>query len=195
MLRIEEIVGNVDDDFRDHLLEMDDTKLRALLADSQTLRHLLPMGVSYREAVTVINAILEYRAPPPEEAPAPAPPAAKKPRAPRKKKPVPEAQAQPVPEEAILPPPPQAEEPSEMKAPPLPEPSATPEPEPEPEPVLPPLPEGEGRAERELASPAPEPVPEHPESLPPLKPRWRDHIILILPVMLAAALVILLLSR
>ena len=65
MLRIEEIASNVDDDFRDHLLAMDDAKLKALLADSTGLRHLLPMGVSYKEAVAAINAILEFRAQPP----------------------------------------------------------------------------------------------------------------------------------
>ena len=72
----------MDDDFRDYLLEMADERLHVLLADSQMLRHLLPLGVSYREAVTAINAILEYRAQPPS---APPPPARKK-RAPRKKK-------------------------------------------------------------------------------------------------------------
>jgi hypothetical protein len=178
MLRIEEIVGNVDDDFRDYLLEMDDAKLHALLADSQTLRHLLPMGVSYREAVTVINAILEYRAQPPEETRPPPP--VKKARAPRKKKTTPpplEALTDPVPE-ATPPPPPPAEE------------------APEPKPPSPPLPEGEGRGEGKAPRPLdslPEPAP--PMSLPRLKPRLRDHVILVLPVMLAAALVILLLSR
>jgi len=91
MLRIEEIVGNVDDDFRDYLLEMADERLHVLLADSQMLRHLLPLGVSYREAVTAINAILEYRAQPPS---APPPPARKK-RAARKRK---AAAAKPDPE-------------------------------------------------------------------------------------------------
>ena len=170
MLRIEEIVGNVDDDFRDHLLEMDDAKLRGLLDDSQTLRHLLPMGVSYREAVTVITAILEYRAQPPEEAPPPV--TVKKPRAPRKKKAAP-IPSDPVPE-PVPPPPPQAEDRSEMEAPPPPEPL--------PAPVT-------------MPEPAPSPAPDHPMALPTLRPRWRDHVILVLPVMLAAALVILLLSR
>ncbi len=108
MLRIEEIVGNVDDDFRDHLLEMGDERLRALLDDSHALRHLLPLGVSYREAVTAITAILEYRANPPEE---PAPPPPKKKRPARKKKvattePDPEPEPEPVPVEAPDGPPP-----------------------------------------------------------------------------------------
>ncbi|MDO8607995.1 MAG: hypothetical protein Q7R40_15785 [Phaeospirillum sp.] len=164
MLRIEEIVGNVDDDFRDHLLEMDDGRLRALLADSQTLRHLLPMGVSYKEAVTAINAILDYRALPPEEQALPLPP--KKKRAPRKKK------AAVV--EAPLPPFPEDEGRDEGEPPPGPE----PEPEPEPEPP-----------------PEPEEAPTERLTLPTLRPRRRDHVILLLPVILAAVLVVLLLTR
>lgn len=107
MLRIEEIVGNVDDDFRDYLLEMDDAKLRALLADSTALRHLLPMGVSYTEAVTAINAILEYRAQP-LDAP-PDLPAVKKKRPPRKTavkaRPSPPSRPEPdpTPEPSIMP--------------------------------------------------------------------------------------------
>jgi hypothetical protein len=118
MLRIEEIVGNVDDDFRDYLLEMDDAKLRALLADSTALRHLLPMGVSYAEAVTAITLILDYRAQPPD-VPPPAAAALKKKRAPRKAA----AKAKPSPPPSPLPPP----EPD-----PTPEPSTMPESKPQP---------------------------------------------------------------
>lgn len=155
MLRIEEICTNVDDDFRDHLLAMDDGRLNALLADSTALRHLLPLGVSYKEAVAAITAILEFRAQPPEE-PEPEPARAK--RAPRKKAP-------PVPRagEEIVPPDPRVE--------------AAAEPAPvAPVPAPPPIP---------VSSPCDDRL-----SLPPLKLRWRDRIILVLPVALAAAVLV-----
>ena len=186
MLRIEEIVGNVDDDFRDHLLGMDDGRLRALLADSHALRHLLPLGVSYREAVTAIDAILDYRANPPEPPPAPPQPAKKKLTARQKKVPPPEPEPEParVAEAAVI--------------------ASIPEPD---APLAPP---DEGHIPRqeeptatigEMQVTPPPPVeiepkpPEEHVTLPPLHPRRRDNIILLLPIIIAAVLVILLLVR
>ena len=195
MLRIEEICTNVDDDFRDHLLELDDDKLRALLADSTALRHLLPMGVSYKEAVTAITAIMAFRAQPPEDIPPP--PAItepeKKKRAPRKKKPVPQAPSPTLPRQAegggsvesqrlltaegggsaecqrLL----TAEDAPKLE-------------QPEPKPVIASLP----------PAPRPLPPPHDHLALPPLKQRWRDHAILVIPMVLAlAVLVILLIKR
>jgi hypothetical protein len=65
VLRIEEIVGNVDDDFRDVLLEMDDERLQALLADRRALSDMRPVGISHRDAQAIIHAILDFRAQPP----------------------------------------------------------------------------------------------------------------------------------
>ncbi|MBI5163155.1 MAG: hypothetical protein HY985_04545 [Magnetospirillum sp.] len=62
MLRIEEIVGAMDDEFRYVLAAMDDSTLRLLLEDVSALRRLRPVGVSNREARAMITAILDTRA-------------------------------------------------------------------------------------------------------------------------------------
>lgn len=101
MLRIEEIVGAMDDEFRYALDALDSDRLKDLAEDKAALRRLRPVGVSHAEAVAMIQAILERRA-------RPKPPP--KPRKPRRKaaKPPPEPTA-PAPrpaEPARLAPPP-----------------------------------------------------------------------------------------
>lgn len=62
MLRIEEIVGAMDDEFRYALAALDDQRLAALAADKAALRRLRPVGVSHAEAMAMIAAIQEHRA-------------------------------------------------------------------------------------------------------------------------------------
>ena len=62
MLRIEEIVGAMDDEFRFALEAFDDVKLAELAADKAALRRLRPVGVSQAEAMSMIAAIQERRA-------------------------------------------------------------------------------------------------------------------------------------
>jgi hypothetical protein len=103
MLRIEEIVGAMDDEFRYALEALDDERLVALAGDKAALRRLRPVGVSHAEALAMIAAIQERRARP---APKPRP----KPRTRRKStakpviEPVIEPEAEPViePEAEIL---------------------------------------------------------------------------------------------
>lgn len=78
MLRIEEIVGAMDDEFRYALDAMDSDRLTALAADRAALRRIRPVGVSTDEALQMIHAILERRAQPPKPKPKPRP---RKPRA------------------------------------------------------------------------------------------------------------------
>ncbi|KAF0223819.1 MAG: pathoproteinis-related protein 1-like [Rhodospirillaceae bacterium] len=80
MLRIEEIVGAMDDEFRYSLDALSDEKLAALAADKAALRRLRPVGVSNAEALAMITAIQDKR----ERARNAPPPKPKKPRAPRK---------------------------------------------------------------------------------------------------------------
>lgn len=82
MLRIEEIVGAMDDEFRYSLDALSDEKLAALAADKAALRRLRPVGVSNAEALAMITAIQDKR----EKARNAPPPKPKKPRAPRKPK-------------------------------------------------------------------------------------------------------------
>ena len=65
MLRIEEIAGAMDDDFRDALADMDSERLEALRADKRALDRLRPVGVSHGEALAMIGAILSARVVPP----------------------------------------------------------------------------------------------------------------------------------
>ena len=62
MLRIEEIVGAMDDEFRYLLDGLDEDRLTALLADAPALRRLRPVGVSQAEARTMILAVQDTRA-------------------------------------------------------------------------------------------------------------------------------------
>lgn len=82
MLRIEEIVGAMDDEFRYSLDALSDEKLAALAADKAALRRLRPVGVSNAEALAMITAIQDKR----EKARNAPPTRPKKPRAPRKPK-------------------------------------------------------------------------------------------------------------
>lgn len=82
MLRIEEIVGAMDDEFRYSLDALSDEKLAALAADKAALRRLRPVGVSNAEALVMITAIQDKR----EKARNAPPTRPKKPRAPRKPK-------------------------------------------------------------------------------------------------------------
>ncbi len=61
MLRIEEIVGAMDDEFRYALATLDDERLNVLLDDNAGLRRLRPVGVSNREAQAMIRTILAAR--------------------------------------------------------------------------------------------------------------------------------------
>lgn len=61
MLRIEEIAGAMDDDFRDALDDMDDERLGGLRADKAALDRLRPVGVSHREALAMIESIMAAR--------------------------------------------------------------------------------------------------------------------------------------
>lgn len=107
MLRIEEIVGAMDDEFRYSLEALSDERLAQLLADKAALRRLRPVGVSNAEAQAMIVAIQNKRATP---VPAKATPRPRK--APRPKKAfvtTPETVASPppttIPAPARLPPP------------------------------------------------------------------------------------------
>lgn len=71
MLRIEEIAGAMDDDFRDALDGMDDERLAALKADKKSLDWLRPVGVSHREAMAMIESIMAARLAPPPPPPPP----------------------------------------------------------------------------------------------------------------------------
>jgi len=62
MLRIEEIVGAMDDEFRILLDGLDDDRLTALKADAKALRRLRPVGVSQTEAQAMIQALQQTRA-------------------------------------------------------------------------------------------------------------------------------------
>ncbi|MGE5547929.1 MAG: hypothetical protein ACM33T_13580 [Solirubrobacterales bacterium] len=62
MLRIEEIVGCMDDEFRYALDQLDGATLAGLRNDQAALRRMRPVGISHREAVAMIDAILEARA-------------------------------------------------------------------------------------------------------------------------------------
>ncbi|WP_291721265.1 hypothetical protein [Magnetospirillum sp. 64-120] len=99
MLRIEEIVGAMDDEFRYSLEALSDERLAQLMADKAALRRLRPVGVSTAEAQAMIAAIQDKRAHPPAK------PAAKprKPRPPRKPKAVPPAEAPPLAAEPVPP--------------------------------------------------------------------------------------------
>ena len=61
MLRIEEIVGAMDDEFRYALDALSDERLAALAADKAALRRLRPVGVSHAEALAMIAAIQAKR--------------------------------------------------------------------------------------------------------------------------------------
>ncbi|MCR6632482.1 MAG: hypothetical protein NVV74_21910 [Magnetospirillum sp.] len=61
MLRIEEIVGAMDDEFRYALEALSDERLEALAADKAALRRLRPVGVSHAEALAMIAAIQDRR--------------------------------------------------------------------------------------------------------------------------------------
>jgi hypothetical protein len=61
MLRIEEIVGAMDDEFRYALDVLSDERLAALAADKAALRRLRPVGVSHAEAMAMIAAIQAKR--------------------------------------------------------------------------------------------------------------------------------------
>lgn len=61
MLRIEEIVGAMDDEFRYALDVLSDERLAALAADKAALRRLRPVGVSHAEALAMIAAIQAKR--------------------------------------------------------------------------------------------------------------------------------------
>lgn len=83
MLRIEEIVGAMDDEFRYSLDALSDERLAQLMADKAALRRLRPIGVSNAEAQAMIAAIQKKRA----EPVAPPAPRLRKPRPPRKVQP------------------------------------------------------------------------------------------------------------
>lgn len=61
MLRIEEIVGAMDDEFRYALDALSDERLAVLVADKAALRRLRPVGVSHAEALAMIAAIQTSR--------------------------------------------------------------------------------------------------------------------------------------
>lgn len=61
MLRIEEIVGAMDDEFRYALDALGDERLAELAADKAALRRLRPVGVSHAEALAMIAAIQANR--------------------------------------------------------------------------------------------------------------------------------------
>lgn len=115
MLRIEEIVGAMDDEFRYSLDALSDERLATLAADKAALRRLRPVGVSNAEALAMIAAIQAKR----EKARTAPPAKPKKPRAARKPKVVVEAE----PSVVALPPAP-ASLPAPVKAACLPSPSA-----------------------------------------------------------------------
>lgn len=178
MLRIEEIVGAMDDEFRYSLDALSDEKLAALAADKAALRRLRPVGVSNAEALAMIVAIQDKR-----EKARNAPPAKpKKPRAPRKPKVMVEPGPEPEPEPpvAALPPAP-ASLPAPVKAACLPSPSARGPairlgPPPQDGPVL-------------ITEPPPKPV-------PPIPPRFRHggrDFLVLLSLCVAAGVVIALL--
>jgi hypothetical protein len=173
VLRIEEIIGAMDDEFRYSLDALSDEKLAALAADKAALRRLRPVGVSNAEALVMITAIQDKR-----EKARNAPPAKpKKPRAPRKSKDKTEAvvievqvEVEPPMPQAILPPPakaaclppPQAHGPAIRLGPP-----------PQDGPVL-------------ITEPPPKPA---PPARPRFRPGGRDFLIL-LSLCVAAGVVI-----
>lgn len=61
MLRIEEIVGAMDDEFRYALDALSDERLAELAADKSALRRLRPVGVSHAEALEMIATIQARR--------------------------------------------------------------------------------------------------------------------------------------
>ena len=61
MLRIEEIVGAMDDEFRYALDALGDDRLAELAVDKAALRRLRPVGVSHAEAMAMIAAIQARR--------------------------------------------------------------------------------------------------------------------------------------
>lgn len=61
MLRIEEIAGAMDDDFRYALMDLSSDQLRALSTQKSKLTSLRPVGVSHAEAMAMIAAILANR--------------------------------------------------------------------------------------------------------------------------------------
>lgn len=93
MLRIEEIVGAMDDEFRYSLEALSDERLAQLMADKAALRRLRPIGVSTAEAQAMIAAIQHKRANPPAKP--------RKPRTPRKPKAVTPAETPPLAAEPI----------------------------------------------------------------------------------------------
>lgn len=116
MLRIEEIVGAMDDEFRYALDALSDERLSQLAADKSALRRLRPVGVSHAEALEMIAAIqtrrAEQRRKAEEAEKRKAARAAKRKIAPRRKKAAPTGASEPLPEPpeipvaAVLPPPP-----------------------------------------------------------------------------------------
>lgn len=62
MLRIEEIVGAMDDEFRYALDALSDRRLAELASDKAALRRLRPVGVSHAEALEMIATIQHHRA-------------------------------------------------------------------------------------------------------------------------------------
>ncbi|AVM73823.1 hypothetical protein [Magnetospirillum gryphiswaldense] len=178
MLRIEEIVGAMDDEFRYSLDALSDEKLAALAADKAALRRLRPVGVSNAEALAMIVAIQDKR----EKARNAPPTKPKKPRPPRKAKVVVEPGPEPEPEPpvAALPPAP-ASLPAPAKTACLPPPTAHGPairlgPPPQDGPVL-------------ITEPPPKPV-------PPIPPRFRHggrDFLVLLSLCVAAGVVIALL--
>jgi len=98
MLRIEEIVGAMDDEFRYALDVLDDERLVALAADKAALRRLRPVGVSHAEAMAMIAAIQAKRATGTQKAAPLKPRRTRKKASPRPRTPCPT-------EPAVLPPP------------------------------------------------------------------------------------------
>lgn len=107
MLRIEEIVGAMDDEFRYALDALSDEQLTVLEHDKSALRRLRPVGVSHAEALAMISAIQERRAAarlrPPPRKPGPPRKSAASPRRSRKASSPPLATAEPK-TSRILPP-------------------------------------------------------------------------------------------
>lgn len=181
MLRIEEIVGAMDDEFRYSLEALSDERLAQLLADKAALRRLRPVGVSNAEAQAMIVAIQNKRA-----NPVPAKPQPRPRKAPRPKK------AAVTAPEIVAPPP--SSTPTTM-------PSSTPAPARLPPPADPLLlapPASHGPAIRlgppQKAGPAIEMGPPPPPPLPPMRarvalasPAARRHALILGAVCLALA--------
>jgi len=126
MLRIEEIVGAMDDDFRDALEALDDARLAELAGNRKALNKFRPVGVSQTEALAMIAAIQELRRNPPPPPPPPSPPPSPEP------EPVPMPEPDPIPEPEPVPEPRVEADPA-----PMPEPLADADPEPAPPPAAP----------------------------------------------------------